>query len=181
MEPRRFLRCAIGALLVAAALGCGYTVERASSAASPDAPRLSVRTLDNDSAEPGLDRLMSEALRKEWSLRGHFRLVADPQRADIVVEGRVLPLLIRARTLSSVVLAIEQTVTLRVELAWMASAGDRAGRRRPMSPRLLTESEIYFASADLEASRKNRKEALRRVAGLIAERAADVLASEARP
>ena len=180
MEPSRFRPTAIGALLVAAVLGCGYTVERASSAASPDAPRLSVRTLDNDSAEPGLERLMSEALRKEWLRRGHFRLVADPQRADFVVEGRVLPLRVRTQTLSSVVLAIEHSVTLRVELAWMASAGELAGRRQLLPTRLLTESEIYLSSADLEASRKNRKEALRRVAGLIAERAADAFASEVR-
>ena len=168
------------ALLVAAPLGCGYTVERAMSAASPDAPRLLIRTLDNESSEPGLERLMSEALRREWSSRGHFRLVSDRERADFVVGGRVLPLLIRNRTLSSVVLVIEQTVTLRVALDWRKPGGKRSGKQSvPLG--LLTESEIYFASADLEASRTNRTEALRRVAGLIAERAADALASEARP
>jgi hypothetical protein len=163
--------------LLAASLACGYTIERASSAVSPDAPRLSIRTLANDSAEPGLERLVSEALRREWSRRGHFRLVGDPEDADWVVSGRVLPLMIQTRTLSSAVLALEQTVTLRVELD---VTGRQAGALRAwrLPGPLSTESEIYFASADLEATRKNRTEALRRVAELVAERVADAISVE---
>lgn len=167
------------ALLVAAALACGYTIERAPSALSPDAPRLSIRTLDNSSVEPGLDRLVSEALRREWSRRGRVRLVSDPAHADWVLSGRVLPLVIQTRTLSSVVLALEQTVTLRVELDLVTPAAAGASRRR-LPRQLLGESEIYFASADLEATRKNRQEALRRVAGLVAERVVDAVTDEVR-
>lgn len=169
--------------LVAAALigGCGYTVERTSSAIAADAPRMAIRTLSNDSAEPGLDRMVTEALRREWMRRGQVRLVEDPGGADLVLSGRVLPLQIQTRTLSSVVLALEQTVWLRVELELQSHAGDGTTRARTLPGSLLRESEIFFASADLEASRKNRVEALRRVAGLVAERAADLVATEAVP
>jgi hypothetical protein len=165
-------------LLVAASFACGYTVERAASAAAPGAPRLSIRTLRNDSSEPGLERLVSDAMRREWSRRGHFRLVADPEDADWVVSGRVLPLTIQTRTLSSAVLALEQTVTLRVELDLTGRGAGEAPRRRRLPNQLSTESELYFASADLEATRKNRTEALRRVAELVAERVADAVAGE---
>ena len=39
----------------------------------------------------------------------------------------------------------------------------------------LRETEIYLASADLEAGRKNRDEALRRISGLIAARVYDAI------
>ena len=40
--------------------------------------------------------------------------------------------------------------------------------------------EIYFASADLEATRKNRSEAIHRVAGLVAERVVDAVDLEVK-
>ena len=158
-------------------MACGYTVERAASAAAPDAPRLAIETLANDSAEPGLERMVTEALRREWLRRGRFRLVGDPAGADFVMSGRVRPLLIQTRTLSSVVLALEQTVWLQIDLEVLGPASSA----RVLPGRLLRESEIYFASADLEATRKNRSEALRRVAGLVAERAADLVDREVVP
>ena len=39
----------------------------------------------------------------------------------------------------------------------------------------LTGTELYLASADLEAGRKNRREALRRVADVLAARVHDAL------
>lgn len=168
------------ALLAAVGLSCGYAVERAPSSLSADAPRLSIRTLDNQSSEPGLDRLVSEALRREWMRRGRVKLVGDPARADWVISGRVLPLRIHTRTMSSVVLALEQTVTMRVELELITRSAAGPSRHR-LPSRLLGESEIYFASADLEATRKNRVEALRRVAELVAERAVDAVNSEDWP
>ena len=174
--------CAALLACAVAALACGYTIERSHGALSSDAPRLSIETLDNDSKEPGLERMVSEALRREWSRRGHFRVVHDPAKADWVLEGRVLPLRITTRTLSSVVLALEQTVTLQLELDLVerGEAGSPSVRRR-LPGSLLVESEIFFASADIEATRKNRTEALRRVADLVAERAADVVLREATP
>jgi len=169
----------VSALAIACLLGCGYTLQHAPGALSDDAPRLTILTLDNDSGEPGLERLVTEALRQESLRRGQYRLVSDASSADWVVSGRVLPLNIVTRTLSSVVLALEQTVTLQVELALAAPTREgRASRPRPLPLRLLGESEIYFASADLEATRKNRTEALRRIAGLIAERVVDTMGIE---
>ncbi len=41
--------------------------------------------------------------------------------------------------------------------------------------RALQEAEYYLASADVEAMRKNRDEAIRRVAGVLAQRVHDTL------
>jgi hypothetical protein len=49
------------------------------------------------------------------------------------------------------------------------------GASRPISNRFLREAELYLASADVEAMRKNRDEAVRRVAALLAQRVHDNL------
>jgi len=176
VRSRRRLELLIvaGCLLVSA--GCGYTIDRAPGAADPAAPSLAIRRLTNDSSEPGIERVVSEALRREWLRRGRFRLVSDPARADWVISGRVLPLLVQTRTLSSVVLSLEQTLVLRVELDLRPMDGESGlGAPRRLPPQLLRESELYFASADVEAARKNRSEAIHRVAGLVAERVVEAV------
>ena len=167
---------------------CGYTVERHAGPQDAAAPRLAIVTLDNDSTEPGLERLVSEALRRETLRRGRYRLVEDPASADFVLRGRVLPVERTTQTLSSVVLALEQTVTLALELELeqrgqgAPGASDESGSRVPLPRTTLRESEMFLASADVEAARKNRSEALRRVAGLLAERTHDALfAAQAAP
>jgi hypothetical protein len=170
----RMLRLALVALLSGACLACGYTVERYAGARDVNAPRIAIATLENDSSEPGVERLVSEALRRECLRRGRYRLVDDAQDADWVLGGRVLPLEKRTQTLSSVVLALEQTVTLRVELELQKPGS--APIKLQSAP--LFESEIFLASADLEAARKNKTEALRRISGLIAERAHNAVDAE---
>jgi len=139
-----------------------------------------LRTLDNDSMEPGLERVVSEALRREWLQRGRYRLVDDPAKADWVLSGRVLPLQVRTETLSPVVLALEHTIELAIELR--IERGRAEGEpSRELPSASLRESEIYFASPDLEVGRKNRGEALRRIASLIASRAHAVVDREIAP
>lgn len=162
------------AVLASLCLACGYTVERHTGVSDVDAPRIAIATLDNDSSEPGVERLVSEALRRECLRRGRYRLVEDVRDADGVLSGRVLSVVKRTETLSSVVLALEQAVTLSVELE-LRKLGS-APVELPSG--LLSESEIFLASADIEAARKNKTEALRRVSGLIAERAHDAVDAE---
>ena len=152
--------------------GCGYRLaEMPGAEAGVAAPRVAIETLRNDSGEPGLDRLVSEALRREWIRRGAYRLVSDPDSADWVLRGRVAAVQTSSQTLSSVVLVLEHTVTLALAL----QLDERAGSTIRLPPSLLRESELYLASADLEVARKNRREALRRVAGLLAERVHDAV------
>jgi len=166
-------------LVSAVWFGCGYTIDRAPPAVSPDAPRFAIRTLRNDSFEPGVERLVTQALRRQWMDRARFRLVDDPSAAQWVLTGRVLPLATRPRTLSSVVLALEYSVTVQIELGLEGrSPSGGAGKVQKLPAGLLRETEVYFASADLEATRKNRQEALRLIADLIAQRVADVVGDE---
>jgi len=160
------------ALIAALCAGCGYTWQGASDAASLG--RIAVRTPENASSQPGLEFVVADALRREVMRRAGAELVEDAGKADWVVSGKVLPLRIAPASLSPVVLTLEYQVTLEVDLR--ARAAD--GREVAGEPRSLIETERFLSSADPEAQRKNRGEALRRVSRLLAARFLDRLDEE---
>jgi hypothetical protein len=149
-------------------LGCGgYQLLR------PDAARemtVSIVTLENDSLEPGLELTVTRALRAEFLRRRAPRLIADPSAADIVIRGRVEPLETRARSLDTVVLGLEYSVVLSLDLEIVMN-----GRKLWLDPSAQRDVEIYLSSADVEAARKNRTEALRRLSEILAGRIHDAL------
>jgi hypothetical protein len=154
-------------LLVGLALsGCGY---RLVGAGLGNVGSIAIRTPDNESREPGLELVVADALRRELLRRDGSRLVEDPKRASLIVSGRVLPVPRRARSFSSTVLSLEEEVVLRLDLSVARPDGSELGLED------LVESERYVASADIEAHRKNRDEALRRVAVVLASRFFDAL------
>jgi hypothetical protein len=127
--------------------------------------RVAVMTLGNNSYEPGLELLMTDALRREFQRRGHV-LVDGPEQADLVIAGTVLELQVTARSFSSIAFALEYQVQMQIQL--MATRTD--GTAIPIDPAALHEWELYLTSADVEAERRNRDEALRRLAAVLASR-----------
>ena len=168
---RRFARVAATAwLCVALGVGCGYRVVGYQGAAE-DPVRVSIRTLANDTLEPGLELIVGEAMRRAFLRAGRIRLVEDPAAADYALSGRVVGVRTVGQSFTANVRALEFTVTMRLRLDVAAREGS--------APRLdafgLAETEVYLASADIEISRKNRDEALRRLAKLLADRVYDQL------
>lgn len=154
--------------------GCGYEFVRHPDARSvAGAPTIAVTTLRNDSVEPGYELEVTGALLREILRRGALRLVDAPEQADFVLSGRVEPIDSRARTFSSIVLALEYELSVTLDL----SLRMRDGGEVALARELLTETEFYTASPDVEAMRKNRDEALRRVASVLAARVHDALSA----
>jgi hypothetical protein len=156
--------------------GCGYQFVRYEGGLG-QVGSVAIETLANESYEPGVETIVAEALRREFLRRGAVRLTDDVGGADLVLSGRVLPIETVGLSYSSIVLAIEYQLTL--SLALQATRGD--GTSVPIDPRALRESERYLVSGDVEATRTNREEALRRVAGVLAERVHDALAEVLTP
>lgn len=168
----------LGTTLVAAA--CGYRLaarDAPAREADVGAMTLAIPVLANESSEPGIELMVTDAILREFLQGGRFRVVEDPTRADWVLRGSVLPVRIVGQSFSSVILALEYTVELRLAVA----LEPRDGEPVPFDPDVLRDAEIYLASADLEAMRKNRREALRRVAGVLAERIHDTLVARRVP
>jgi hypothetical protein len=163
-------------LISSAVVGCGYQLV---DYARPEggARRVALPTLRNDSVEPGVELLVADALRREFLRRGAFRLTEDPAAADLVLSGSVLPIRTSSTSFSSVVLALEYQVSLSLDLHARRADGSEV----PLDPRSLRETERYLASADVAALRRNREEALRRLASLLAVRVHDEVYEVAAP
>jgi hypothetical protein len=160
--------------------GCGY--RNMLSAPTPDGAgdagdkarrptRVAVIALRNDSPEPWLDRILTDSMRREISARGDFDFVNDPRRADLAIRGRIRPLDVTSKSFSRFVAALEYGLTLKLDLEIVRARGDIVR----LDPRMLTESDVYLASADIEVTRSNRLEVLRRLSDLLASRVADSL------
>jgi hypothetical protein len=174
-QPTR-LASVVLAVLLGAHAGCGYAVVRYRGAI-PDAETLAIEPLANDSYEPGVEAVVLDALRREALQRGGLRLIDSPKDADVVLSGRVQGLRVRPRSFSSVVLALEYEVHLQLELV----ASQRSGEVIAFDPRALSESDFYLSSADVEATRKNRRETIHRLANVLADRVYDALYESAAP
>jgi hypothetical protein len=156
--------------------GCGYKLVRYEGSLG-DVRSLTVETLSNESYEAGVEYIMSDALRREFLRRGAVRLTEDPNQADLVLTGSVLPVESSGSSFSSAMLVIEYQLTL--SLAIQATRSD--GTEVPVDLRALRETERYLVSPDVEATRKNRDEALHRVAAQLAGRVHDALAEVLTP
>jgi hypothetical protein len=159
------------ATLGSGGLGCsGYRMVGARTGLG-DVQRVAVEPLLNRSYEPGIERLMTDALVREFQRRGGASVVRNPAGADLVLSGSVEPLTTRSRSFSSVELALEFEVELRILL--VAKRPD--GTVVDIDGSVLQDWELYLASADVEVERKNREEALRRLSTLLATRVHDAL------
>ena len=150
--------------------GCGYAFVRYDGGLG-EVRSVAVTTPRNDSYEPGVEFVGADARRREVLRRHGVRVVEDPAGADLVISGRVLPIQASSRSFSSVILALEYELTLALELH--ATKAD--GTELVIDPRATSETERYLASADVEALHKNRQEALRQAAALLAGRVYDAL------
>jgi hypothetical protein len=163
-------------LVLLALSGCGYHLLRY-GAALGDVRRVAIQTFKNDSYEPGYELVVTDALIREFMRRGALQVVKDPKLADLVLAGRVLPIRTVGRSFSSVDLALEYEVQVKLDL----QVKRRDGTAVQLDENALSDSELYTASADVEAMRKNREEALHRVAGVLAERVHEALFERLMP
>lgn len=170
MDRRRLLLALLVLVFVSVSstLACGYRLLQGRDA---QGLTVSVQTLENDSVEPGVEVTVTRALRQVFLRQAAPRLVSQESSADVVIRGRVLPIKTRAESFDTVAMAIEY----RVEMTLALEVRDAAGRSVPIDPNALQQAELYLASADVEAARKNREEALRRIADVLAGRIRDAI------
>jgi len=157
-------------ILQFAGAGCGYTLIDYSEPIA-NFGSVAIQTFKNESYEPGVEFVVADALRREFLRRGAVALVDEAIDADVIVSGVVEPIVTRTRSFSSIALALEWEVTL--QLAVYAERPDGSKIRLDEDATLATER--YLASADVEATRKNRDEAIRTMASGLASHVHDML------
>jgi hypothetical protein len=158
------------AIILLASFGCGYKLINYSEPIE-NLGSVAVQTFENESYEPGVEFVVADSLRREFLRRGAVVLVDDAIDADLVVSGVVEPIVTRARSFSSIALALEWEVTL--QLAVYAQWSD--GTRTRLDENATLATERYLASADIEVTRQNRDEAIRTMASGLAAHVHDML------
>ncbi len=156
--------------------GCGYKLIEYGESPS-GLQSVSIRTFTNNSYEPGVEFVVADALRREFLRRGVVSLIEDANAADLIISGTVQPIRTRTRSFSSVALALEWEITLRLSLHTVRPDGSIVR----IDEESMQDTERYLASADIEATRKNRDEAMRRMAAVLAARVHDMLYEVASP
>jgi len=183
----RWLVASLAATLAGTFSACGYhstlgpgpeaAGQSGFGGAGGERSSITVVALRSDSPEPWLDRIVTDALRREFSGRARLRLIDDPDDAKLKISGRIRPLEISAQSFSSFVAALEYSLTLALDLEVRLPNGDVV----KLDPTMLSETEAYLASPDIEVTRTNRLEALRRISDLLAARVADSIELIDRP
>jgi outer membrane lipopolysaccharide assembly protein LptE/RlpB len=182
--PRRLL-ASIATMMAAPLVACGYHSTLgpdtggggAAGGSGSERSSITVVALRSDSPEPWLDRIVTDALRREFGGRARLRLADDAENADLQIRGRIRPLDIASRSFSSFVAALEYSLTLELDLEVRLANGDVI----QLDPTMLSETESYLASPDIEVTRTNRLEALRRMSDQLASRVADSIELIDRP
>jgi hypothetical protein len=164
------LRLAVLAVIQLAGSACGYQFIDYSEPVA-DLGSVAIQTFENESYEPGVEFVVADALRREFLRRGALALVDDSIDADLILSGVVEPIVTRPRSFSSIALALEWDVTLR--LAVYAERPN--GTRTRLDGDATLATERYLASADIEATRKNRDEAIRTLASGLASQVHDMV------
>lgn len=153
--------------------GCGYKSVHTAQELGPDAHGIAIGMFENQSNEPGVERLLADSLHEEFVRRG--RLAVFPAesgtRTDLVMLGTIRDVVIHASAFSSVALTIEDRVELVLDVSVMPTSGDEAIWRS----RELRVSERFLASGDPQVYESNKEQALRRLAAEVAGRIHDEL------
>ena len=155
------------------ALSCGYQFVTAGPAAGPGLESIEVRPLENRSTEPGLERILAEALVEEFNRRGRLRPIygVAPSRPNLSLSGVIEDVDVRPSAFSPSGLAREFEIL--VELALDLSSG--ADGNRLWKGQRMELTERFLGSAEPGVHLSNKEEAFQRIGAELAGRVHDVL------
>ena len=98
------------------ASSCGYALAGRGSTLPDHIRRIGVPTFDNQSNTPDLDRVLSEAVRREFQSRGKFIIVEETTGVDAVLTGTVRPVLMTVSALTDARQASRYLITIQASV-----------------------------------------------------------------
>jgi hypothetical protein len=154
------------ALLLVAVQACGYRFVDEQGLFGPDATVL-VRMFENRSNEPGLERLLADAMNEEFLRRGALRPVRSVGANGLEIGGTIVDVAVSPSAYSSVELALEDVLSLSVEVSVERRAAGASAAPLWIAER-MSRTERFSASADPNVYESNKEQALRRLAAALA-------------
>lgn len=131
---------------------------------------IAISTFENDSLEPGIELMLGNALINEFARPGRVQGTEKSADPDYTLTGSIKAVSTSSRTLTTNIRAIEFTVVVRIDPVLVRNSD---GKKLKLDRLSRSADEVYLASFNQEISRKNREEALRRIAAVLADRIYD--------
>ena len=157
----------LAATLCLALAACGY---RAIAPPSDIGGEIQIQMLSNRTKEPGVERLLVDAIHEEFLRRGALRpRFSGP--AGLILSGSIRELAVRHTAFSSVALALEDQVDVVLDVSIeRVSDGATVWRRDGWA-----HAERFTTSSDPHTYESNKEQALRRLSSAVAGRIHDEL------
>ena len=144
---------------------CGYRVVGSLHPLPSGLERIEVALFENRSREPGLEKMLADALLEEFARRGVIEPVSQGiGRGDLALRGVVRDVRLTTSAVSSVGLNLEIELMLTVDVELLRGAP----RERVWQHEGLRIREKFLASADAQVHVTNKEQALRSVAARLA-------------
>ena len=144
--------CVLAALLISS---CGYNFHGGGSVLPPDVTRVVIPMVENNSTEPGLSSVVTEALRDQFERFGALSVVDRHAEADAVLEARIMEIDRRTRTVTSATdtaLQYDTTLVVAAELRRVTGPVLWRNQRVAASKSFGTTSDaVVTSSADFAA------------------------------
>jgi hypothetical protein len=162
---------AIPLLLSLICCGCGYRHWDESRVFGDEVRHIEIRMFENRSSEPGLERMLADALQEEFARRGALRPTWKSGSGELVLQGMIRDVQVNAVALSSVGMTLEEQISVRLDVSVLRSSDTEPvyGRRG------LQVSERFTPSSDPQVYQTSKEEALRRITAEVAARIHDEL------
>jgi hypothetical protein len=125
---------------------------------------LYIQLLDNKTTEPGIDIVMTSELKNEFIQKYQGALV-DREVAEAILSGAVVGIRTETVARRGALTALERGVSMTIDLTLKTS-----GNERIWFAKGITKSDTYtVVSGDKEVNERNKRNALKDLAGRIAE------------
>ncbi|MFQ5458163.1 MAG: LPS assembly lipoprotein LptE [Myxococcota bacterium] len=147
------------ALLALPVAGCGVHFVERSDAIPENLKTVAIPLWENQTSEPGLDTIFTNAAVKEFSTKGWLK-PASMEGADTILEGRIELIDIQPLSFSSVAIELENRISVTASVT-LRRSDDRSILWS--SSRLVGEEE-YDTTPDFNVNLRNREQALRKLA-----------------
>jgi len=171
ITPVRTCLLLLAAFPALAMLACGYALVDESSVFGPDVRQIRLEMFQNETHEPGLERMLADAIYEEFLRGGTLEPTWNGGGAPLQMSGVIRSVEVKASAFDSVGLSLENQVELVIDVT-VARLPDGES---VWSTAGIREVERFSASADPNVHETAKQRALRRLSSIVATRIRDEL------
>ena len=162
----------VSLICLASLVSCGYRFT-GSDGPPRGVEKLYIEIIVNKTTEPGIDILITDALKNEF-IQKYRGTLMPRQKAQAVLSGTLVGIRTETVARRGTLTSLERRVFMTIDLALKSTESERLWYAKG-----ITSSDTYqVISGDKEASEQNKREVLRDLADILAENSFNRLADD---